>query len=412
LPLSVIIAGALLFFGGATSLVFGFDIVMTERGSAMTLGGIIAMSGGVIAVGIGLCLQRLSQLLAVLETKRSRYSALPDRPVVPIVTADHARNDLDTKDLDTKDLETKDLETKNLETKNLDTKDLEKATQIFPRHPALGAGLVTAAGIAGTIAVPERQNEAEDQNIGPDVKTTQEPLVEPPTPTAEPAHIIPMLDLEAELSRALQENHEENQAPAADIAKVDPAQTFSGSLSGLLAKPSSRKRRSAAVEPFEPHTSALAENGDEGRDRTTAPAADDGSAALDPRHGLEFDDVPETDTINVPASTEVDGPSTAVLIPNALDADHEKAPELQVSTDDKESAESSGPGPAESAVADAPEPVPTGNPKQPGIIGSYKVGGRSYTMFADGSVEAMTESGIQRFESMDQLRRHLAGTRA
>jgi len=42
------------------------------------------------------------------------------------------------------------------------------------------------------------------------------------------------------------------------------------------------------------------------------------------------------------------------------------------------------------------------------VLGTYNIGGRTYSMYSDGSVKAITESGIQRFESMDDLRQHLA----
>jgi hypothetical protein len=50
--------------------------------------------------------------------------------------------------------------------------------------------------------------------------------------------------------------------------------------------------------------------------------------------------------------------------------------------------------------------APDGPPRM--VLGSYKAGGHTYTMFSDGSVEAHTENGVERFDSMESLRSHLA----
>jgi prepilin-type processing-associated H-X9-DG protein len=45
------------------------------------------------------------------------------------------------------------------------------------------------------------------------------------------------------------------------------------------------------------------------------------------------------------------------------------------------------------------------------VIGRHSAGGRSYTMFADGSVETETASGAERFPSLEALRKHLEAAR-
>ncbi len=51
--------------------------------------------------------------------------------------------------------------------------------------------------------------------------------------------------------------------------------------------------------------------------------------------------------------------------------------------------------------AESPPPAP--------VLGTYTIGGRTYRMFGDGSVEAVSEGGdVERFASMDELRKHLA----
>ena len=54
----------------------------------------------------------------------------------------------------------------------------------------------------------------------------------------------------------------------------------------------------------------------------------------------------------------------------------------------------------------APEPSPP--PKaEPAILGRHSSGDTTYTMFADGSIEAETPEGIMRFDSLIELRRHV-----
>jgi len=49
------------------------------------------------------------------------------------------------------------------------------------------------------------------------------------------------------------------------------------------------------------------------------------------------------------------------------------------------------------------------NPAQvPKLVGRYSAGGVEYSIFSDGSIEAQTSGGVRRFESMAELRKHLA----
>jgi hypothetical protein len=69
--LLVILLGVLLMIGGAAFLLLGFDVVMTERGAAMTMGGVTALSGGAVTLALGFALLRLSQILRALEGMRT-----------------------------------------------------------------------------------------------------------------------------------------------------------------------------------------------------------------------------------------------------------------------------------------------------------------------------------------------------
>jgi hypothetical protein len=69
LALLVIVLGLLLMGGGGFFVFLGFDIVMTERGAAMTMAGATALAGGAVTLGVGFALLRLTQILRALEAR-------------------------------------------------------------------------------------------------------------------------------------------------------------------------------------------------------------------------------------------------------------------------------------------------------------------------------------------------------
>ncbi len=82
------------------------------------------------------------------------------------------------------------------------------------------------------------------------------------------------------------------------------------------------------------------------------------------------------------------------------------APELAVATPSVTTHPAVDPNENERMVASLASPVVPSKK----VLGTYNAGGRTYSMYADGSVEAATESGVERFSSMDELRRHLVKT--
>ena len=43
------------------------------------------------------------------------------------------------------------------------------------------------------------------------------------------------------------------------------------------------------------------------------------------------------------------------------------------------------------------------------FVGTYSSGGNTYVMYADGSIDAQTPSGLYRFDSLEELKAFIAG---
>ncbi len=404
MALLVIVCGALMMIGGAISLLMGFDIVMTERGSAMTLGGVIALSGGLIALGIGFALLRLSQILAALELRNPRgasRAATPERPVVPI--GGQAAGDMP------------------------DVPVVPEPSTRLPGALAVGTG-IAAAGMAGGLALA-RTGTSPDGPAVADVAAPPGPhggpppfgtaLPEPENAPSPPPQSLP--DLEEELSRALAET--DAGLPGERTVSVGPDdRAFSDGLTDLLARPKGKKRKFEPDAPPVPADAPVAE--------ATLPL------------------------VALPLAEEIAAPAVAVpppylgFAPVTIPDVVEGAPPGPIAVDDKTQEETAP------DLAAMPQETPTGAPPVSGedpampvdnptmddrpsdddlavvpisrsmlsrsmtalsasenkVLGTYNAGGRTYSMFADGSVQAVTESGVERFGSMDELRRHLAAT--
>jgi hypothetical protein len=385
--LLVIVCGALLMIGGAISLLMGFDIVMTERGSAMTLGGTIALSGGVIAVGIGFALLRLSQILAALQERNVqgvRPAVTPDRPVVPLAPPESVQPE-------------------------------PAPPEAMPPLPisepgasrvGIGAGAV-AAGVAASAAVvaagySSATSGAETPGSGaaspPGHDAVDEGVVtirgmfelsprdNAPDAVAPgpPQGSIP--DLEEELARALAEP---GSAPPPLAARE---KSFSDGLSDLLGKPKSRKRKDVPGQQTEPDAVPGPETGLE-----TTPVA---LPSPEP--------VAEPETVVAETDESIANPDLPVGTPVAIPAEaagDAVAPEPEVAEVDMAETTHSADELTEADLMVAPPPAPVLPSRK--VLGTYNAGGRTYSMYADGSVEAVTELGVERFSSMDELRRHL-----
>jgi hypothetical protein len=367
--LFVVACGALLMLGGAIALLMGFDIVMTERGAAMTIGGTVALSGGAVTVGVGFALLRLSQILRVLEARggKAGRAGVADRPVVPIAPP-------------------------------------EAPAGLLPDEPEPKAAIPVAAGVtmaaaAGAAAIGFAGSASADDR--PAAIDEPPPRAGPPPPV-----VSAPPDLEAELAQALAETDPPPPTPT--------KRSFADGLSAVLAKPIGRRGKVAkerAAKDFEP-VETQAEAPEELKDdtqpeATIADVANQDEVQLEetlpekPAVGATMA-VPETAATEHASSTAAQEPETELTAPDSADDDAKDSKPASVTMPEAEAESESVPA--------LPEATAIPPRLKSGVLGTYNVGGRVYSMFADGSVEAVTEAGVERFRSMEELRRHLART--
>ena len=500
--LFVVACGFLLMIGGAISLLLGFDIVLTERGAAMTIGGVVALSGGVLAVGIGFALKRLNQILRALEIRSGKpvRSQVPDRPVLPIAT-DPQKPAVASPALDGGLPEP-------VASEPVVAPDAIPATvapppmppAIPPRLPA-----TAAAGLAGGVAVGAglaagstlfgrsgpraegaslRDEQANAFNGGLDAPVF-DPAVEGTTPPSGSGEVEPKplpLDLEEELSRALAETsilrdppadlepalqEPELQAetpsdamddlpldqPLPSQASQDDDRSFEDGLSQLLGRrakptviatdPAPRDDLADLMAGLDPRPVGVAAASQDPQTIGFAPepAADEdlpleseAAPAVDDMSELPLQDQPR-EPANDASPTPVDdatpmGDGRAasrswqdIVSRELQDVETAAAPgvapqlaeisEAVVSADNaREEGEDAGSHASEGAGVPGSQGGSATEASAPksSVLGTYTIDGRTYSMFADGSVEAVNESGeVERFASMNELRRHLAG---
>jgi hypothetical protein len=360
LALFVVIAGALLIIGGGTSLVLGFDIVMTERGSAMTLGGVMALSSGVIAVGIGFALMRMTQMLRMLDIRAKGFQGpggRGSRPVVPLVPAEQEVSDAAPVE--------------------------SSASRRRPSIAAGGAGAVLAGGAAHAAAAAAH----EALSPAPAAASMMSSDASSPSQVSVPP------DLEAELARALLDT-----GPSSA-----PARSFADGLYETLAEPAEAR----LMPPPDESVAAAYAGADLPAVEKQELSPDDGDAgalSADEEEGIA--DGADEETSEAPAAEEAPAhdPAIAAAAPDTARSILE--------TPGSGSIAMTTPG-ARDAFLDEPDfddlKVGPRLPPQHGeVLGTYNIGGRTYSMYSDGSVEAITEGGIERFSSMDDLRQHLA----
>ncbi len=465
MALFVVACGILLMLGGAVSLLLGFDIVMTERGAAMTMGGVVALSGGVIAVGIGLALVRLNQLVRVLEARAAKplRAGAPDRPVVPIA-ADEVRPPpvvpgpaapvaparapsagealipaAAVAGVAAIGAATVFGRSSAEEEGAARPSAVLSPTSDLPDHPAPpeNSFLPTAQSeeMRGDAPPPEEPwlaqeqlDQAEQSEVRPDEADRDEAKQDEvrdvfATPEVSASSVATPLDLEEELSRALAETSVPPVPPPVEAPVED--RSFEDGLSKLLG----RSVRAPVVETVLPPVQQdladllppVAENVVGGEVENVV---SDEPPVVEMTLSEVLVEEPSDTILQRPAETMADaapqdaaGPVQEVMPAPVESLVSETLSVVPENRDDDDLFEDLGPAVAEDGHGVAPEPVveplnaspaPEMPPQAP-VLGTYTIGGRTYRMFGDGSVEAVSEGGdVERFASMDELRKHLA----
>jgi hypothetical protein len=335
LALLVIIMGLLLAGGGAFFLLLGFDIVMTERGAAMTIGGAVALAGGVVTLGLGFALFRLTQILRALETGPVRAETSP------VPTGGTAGSD---------------------------------AMQMMAIGGA-AAGAAAAAALSGAVAPREK---------GADRVVANAPVGAVDIPRV--SLLRPGID-------------DRDTADADQIEQDPPGDALRDILQDTPAAPS--------PEPADLEI-APSERGDD--------VVDDAGAGHDAEHHasdkadmdfllqtrrdrwLEAKDAGQDEQ---PATNTEEGPEPDDS-GQIADAVHERV-EIARPEQTSDAVETE---PSDAADLTAPQLAGLGRM----LLGSYRAGGWTYTMYSDGSVEAAVGDTVEKFESMEALRAHLGRT--
>jgi hypothetical protein len=370
LALFVILAGALLVLGGAISLLAGFDIVMTERGSAMTIGGTVALSGGTITLGIGFALLRLSQILGVLQANveaelheesaekpvaSAIASTAPElipthQPDLTVITASEAAKSNDDDTILVSPLQRKEII------------EAPKKPGFFRTGTNLTGAAIAGTGLAGAAILAAATASANDAKESVPLGADQT-LPEATDAVAAATKDVLPLDLEAELSRALAED-----IPALPPLETKPEElqseenSFNEGLTQILAKPKKRGKRESISSD-----SSSQEN-------VTEPAIE-----------------PESDT-----TIEADEAVASSLADGKM-----------IDGISQEEQPLNGPNQTDAAINNMQNTTPDARPT---ILGTYNASDGTYVMYSDGTVEAITEQGVRLFNSMEELRSHLAQT--
>lgn len=369
------ILACLFSLAGLASLYSGYDLGGTERGIAYTVSGTVALAAGALLFGLmclSLHLSRIARLLALPAGQGSRPApasgalpphleaavpaavgaavaaaaadlALGDRPVVPLAEPEKPAGEMVDASQLPLDLRLADLPETAPPAIEPDFAPFDRLLA-EERERAAAAGPDTPDSSPVDAAAEEpRKRPAWMDSVFP------ESAVPAPEETAVPAETQPADDgtsLLPEL-RGLPDAAQDGAVVAADIPAEGNAADVPTQESGL-------------------------------------PAAEPGPA-------------PEPEDFSAPAVPlqPVEEPEPALAPAAASDP-------LGTSNDAL-----TGPAAPEPAVSPAkPSRPPAEGHAAPGrkVIGSYAVGRSSYTMYDDGSVEALTEAGLFSFSSLDELR--------
>jgi hypothetical protein len=397
LALFIILAGSFLILGGLISLLSGFDIVMTERGSAMTIGGTIALSGGVIAVGIGFSLLRLSQILRALESTVEEeaeiasdsmqkdlpaLSPIQSGPIGPLENpASKATGGPDNEE-DTiliSPLTRKDIHVPASRPGFLRTSGL-KSSATAGSAGTVVAGAVAGVAVAGAAIIAMGKNpeavENEEAETNPGISALNPALEFQATESTD----LTGLDLDAELSRALAEDF---QAPHA-IDAADEDVRFNKGLTEVLSKPRKRGKKETGHQEIG--------NQETGHQETGSRNALREAGTADARIKM-----------SAPTTDGQQDPAQELEIEESLFVQNTQSSE-SLSHDQSSATQDSTHKPDPDAVKEAASEETSG----PTILGTYNADDGTYIMYSDGSVEAISESGVKKFSSMEDLRTHLS----
>jgi hypothetical protein len=396
MALMMIIAGACLAIGGLLGFFSGFDHMTTERGAAATIAGVTALAGGLVSIGLGFVVARLTQILAAYEDDTgeriadalnanaaaipsvAHASAAPTPVAVPSL-ADDIKPPAPTLPA-TPALAEADTLLRNPLNRPEVTAEPAAAPEVKPNGAkrllarlgggkavvatgaavaAAGAGAALAGLKAEEPAAPSADEKAAD--LEPVMAKIEEATTSDVSTVIAPDTLPSALDsndsenLEAELALALKEDL--MPAAAAEVEKTTEV--------------ADTQEDTAVEDPLE-DVAAPPPPKTRGRRKFTemlAATRETDSQPEEPEPAkIEAVEVPEMDTAQAEEPEDIASPVASTELP----------------TEDE-----------------------TVQPDGPAVIGRYVRDGNTYTLYADGSVDALTDAGLQRYKSMEDLRNEL-----
>ena len=365
------IVGAILAVGGLVGLVYGIDMLPTERGVAGTISSVTAFSAGVVTVALGLVIQRLDALAGSgVRTAAPRVE--PAAPFQPAAAAAPR------------------------EEPAVPVEDVAPQPEA-PQRPRIEPRL-TEADLLGDL--PE---------LAP--KPVARPVVEPPAP-----------EVKIEAPRAERPKFSLPSFKLGAGAVAAGAAVVATKASGMLDK--TADAAASVVETVTPVKTAAVESDPPVEVLTPVddlPALDAGYAGPAPDLSV-YADVP----------MPVEEPALPVVKPVEDDPfasfEQELDKLIPLKSAKKAKGKTDEPEPVAAPVAE-PEPVIAEEPVPPQVIadaadlappqptpapgaevvGAYESGGAKYTMYSDGSVIAEAEGQQLFFKSLEELREFIDG---
>lgn len=356
----VFVLGALLAIVGGLSVYDGYSIVTLERGWAEVIAGSVALTGGIVTIGLAMVLHKLHALHGLYKASVQLAPTPPDiiavAPPPPAVTRSAVKPSA-------------------IEPPAFEPPPVPTAVPVMP--PPLAAAEANAG---------QRR----------DVPGLWPPARRPAAPTATP-RARPVYTPEPE--------------PLEEAAPVSSAmfEEVETSLAALNPPPVEE-----AAVPQSPRPSAAALSLDEmwkrvteEIDRPILPA--DREAAFSPPP-VEPAAAPAEHSVDLNAPVEPASalePEPQIEEPAPAEPVEEEAVEAPaVPEQDEVYAEAPSPAHVETPAEEPYTPPPPVEPPmaEPAVIGRYEAEGTAYLMFADGSIEAQSEAGIFRFASMAELK--------
>lgn len=371
------VTGGLLALAGLVGLVFGIDMLPTERGVAAVIASVTALTGGVVTAAIGIAIQRLDTLLnglgvdPVIRTSRpaaSDFAPVPMTPTMPPPEAPPLRIDPDMDEL----LASSPAATKAPVAPVVPPQAAEPAVQPSVERSKfslpgmkIGAGLAAAGAAVGAAVSRSTKSASEAEQAVEaalaDLKRGATRPVAADLPPDPPVEILtPVVDeiepvtepmVAPAMATTAPEPDDEPAVAVRETEMVDPFQAFEAELDRLIPLKSGKKAK--------------------GRKDAATPAPEP---------------APEPQTAPVSGEAEPEAPAPVEVEP---------APEAAV-------AAAAEPAPDHDVPMSEPRPGAT-------VVGSYESGGAKYTMYSDGSVIAEAEGQRVRFNNLEELREFIDG---